>query len=215
MKRLLYLSLCVLAFGQNLLAHDDGNCHQDNFYHMQKQSVNMYSKNLKMEKFSQQKKFLNLNAANISSKLTTTNSDYFNIKYLKIGPGAISGCIIPAYPTIGFGKRVQKNLHHGYDFSIDIHSAILINFLSLKAQYMYFCDESNQKQFYLGSGFNLETPCIILLPVGIRSVSFEITPGIQYKTQTGKIRFLQLDISQPLYMNYRFPVVGLSYGFGF
>lgn len=199
MKTILFLSLCAFAFAQNLLAYNDSDYHQDNFSHKQKQSLN------------------------ISYKLNETNSNYCNMKYLRVGPGAISGYSIPAYPTIGFGKRVQKSKHHGYDFSMDIHSVILINFLSLKGQYMYFFNESPQKQFYLGSGFNFESPCHILLPVELKSISLEVTPGIQYKTQTGKIRFLQLDISQPLYMNHNsfekhyhhFPVVGLSYGFGF
>jgi len=154
---------------------------------------------------------------NISEKNKTS------FYYFRVGPGAIAGYSLPVYPTIGFGKRVQKSTHHGYDFSMDFHNALLINFLCLKGQYMYFFNESPRKQFYLGSGLNLESGCHIIFPVNISSVSLEITPGIKYKTKSGGIRFLQLDITQPLYMNpsafemkyHRFPVVGLSYGFGF
>ncbi|NGX41603.1 MAG: hypothetical protein KR126chlam4_01445 [Candidatus Anoxychlamydiales bacterium] len=149
--------------------------------------------------------------------ISAKNKNSFN--YVRVGPGAIPGQAIPYYPTLGFGRRVQNN-NHGYDISIDVHSALLINWISLKGEYMFFFPKATQSnhQYYLGSGINYMS--YFFFPVAI---SLEVTPGIQYKTKSGRYIFIQLDISNPIYnpffTDYKrekyVPGVGLSIGFGF
>lgn len=152
---------------------------------------------------------------NISAK----NKNSFN--YFRVGPGAIPGYAIPLYPTLGFGRRVQNN-NHGYDISIDVHSALLINWISLKGEYMFFFPKATQSnhQYYLGSGINYES--FFFFPPS--SISLEVTPGIQYKRKSGRYNFIQLDISNPIYnplsaeyyaLKKNVPGIGLSFGFGF
>ncbi|NGX41668.1 MAG: hypothetical protein KR126chlam4_01513 [Candidatus Anoxychlamydiales bacterium] len=152
---------------------------------------------------------------NISAK----NKNSFN--YVRVGPGAFPGYAIPSYPTLGFGRRVQNN-NHGYDISIDVHSELVLNWISLKGEYMFFFPKStlSNHQYYLGSGINYMS-FLFVFPA---SLSLEVTPGIQYKRKSGRYNFIQLDISNPIYnrltLDYNFmkkyvPGVGLSFGFGF
>nr|NGX32074.1 hypothetical protein [Candidatus Anoxychlamydiales bacterium] len=102
-----------------------------------------------------------------------------------------------------------------------VHSALLINWISLKGEYMFFFPKATQSnhQYYLGSGINYES--FIWSPA---SLSLEITPGIQYKRKSGRYNFIQLDISNPIYnplsleyhaLKKNVPGIGLSIGFGF
>ena len=150
--------------------------------------------------------------------ISAKNKNSFN--YVRVGPGAFPGYAIPVYPTLGFGRRVQYN-NHGYDISIDVHSALVLNFISLKGEYMFFFPKStlSNHQYYLGSGINYMS-FFFLLP---SSLSLEVTPGIQYKRKSGRYNFIQLDISHPIYNRFAtaykrkkyVPGIGLSFGFGF
>lgn len=132
------------------------------------------------------------------------------------------GILLPIpIPSIGLGYRFQEDHHGG---AVSVHGGSIGDFSQVKGAilYHYYPHPSNESQLYLGCGVGGSwTSYNIFLNRG-RSfcLSPEFALGKQFKTDAGKTRFWQLQVSVPTYFFREkgwlgCPIIALYYGFCF
>jgi hypothetical protein len=142
---------------------------------------------------------------NNSSEIVNTS----NI-YLALGFG------FPGFPSYQFGYRSQHN-HAGLNISLQLGSFIIMPlYLKTDILHLYFPKPNVARQKYFGFGLGYT-----LTPFGRddQFISPEFVYGLQYQTKNEKKRFIQGQLSWPLF-GFRgsikiVPLVSISYGWMF
>lgn len=130
-------------------------------------------------------------------------------------------------PNFALGRRMQKN-HHGADLSLQVNTLVWVTQVKANVLYHYYWKPSLASQSYAGLGVG---PSAIFGENQALLISPEFVLGKQYRNEDGDLRFFQGQLSFPTvaYGNSwgwcpyshksvhvsKFPLLVLSYGFGF
>lgn len=149
----------------------------------------------------------------LSPPATSTNVEE-HFPYLSLGVGPMP---LPL-PNFSAGYRYQSN-YFGFDGSLQSTPLFFDDMNYLKASFLghYYPKPNPHSQLYVGAGISHG---ILLHTYHSLTISPEIVIGQEYINSSDNRRFLQAQISYPTLCVYRdktinFPLVLISYGFGF
>lgn len=139
----------------------------------------------------------------------TPGKESYNYFTLGLGP------TVPI-PNIGLGYR-QRNLHHGYDLSVNGSTAIGIHMIQGKVLYHYYLDDLSETPVYTGIGGAVG--CIFQNKGRAEAaISPSFVIGKQLSCDPGNKRFIEVHIDVPTFTNRDFtavPFIYFKYGFSF
>jgi hypothetical protein len=139
------------------------------------------------------------------------NDSYFYGSF-NLGPAPLP------LPGFGLGYRVQND-HFGLDTHVQLTSVVVVNFLKVQSQALFYFKPKLESQFYMGLGgsysklFHSFEDCSLTSP--------EITFGKCYLNENDSRRHFELQISWPTFFHDEkthiayFPLCVFSYGIGF
>jgi hypothetical protein len=146
--------------------------------------------------------------------------DHFT--YFSIGVGPLPVLL----PVFGLGYRSQWD-HHGLDVSASASTIVFATQVKLSALYNYYFKPCLSSQMYVGGGVG---PSVVFMQHEdpVYTISPEFVIGKEYRNESNDVRFLQAQISFPTVSSRSdwdlrrhradvlyFPMVTLSYGFGY
>lgn len=143
-----------------------------------------FGKVFSSETLSDQEQQDQIKNENSSSMIKDSN------KYISVGIG------FPGLPSLECGYRLQCD-HEGMNTSIQVGTFfIFYQYLKAELSYLYFPHPEQKSQLYYGAGLGAAVGSNMFACFGSgQHVYFEIFPefilGRQYKTQSGKKRFVQ------------------------
>lgn len=139
--------------------------------------------------------------------------------YADIGIGPLPLLV----PTFGLGCRTQYN-HHGWDLSLHAASVVVLTEIKGSLLHHYYFNPCFESQFYSGLGIGFGA----LFSKHDDTLTFlspEFAFGKEYTTDTGGLRFFQVQVSFPTFYSnkghhfshhpFYMPLVVFSYGIGF
>jgi hypothetical protein len=131
------------------------------------------------------------------------------------------------FPNIGIGHRMQYN-KNGFDLALKVLPLYWINQVKGTLTYNYYPNPNPESQLFFGAGIGvgglIEKDSISHFARKFKDsilISPEFVIGKQYKNEAGGKRFIQADLSFPVYAigshNYGcyYPLIVLRYGIGF
>ena len=152
-----------------------------------------------------------------------------SLYYAKLGSAYPPGDSSNILPSFGLGARFQRG-HYGWDLSLNLASAVFINYASLKGMFLFYPQTETKYPLYLGfgSGIGYHLSSVPMgQPFGSRSseygnVTLEGILGYEFRHASHFKTFIQLELSQPAFgfgghqhrYSYR-PGIAFTAGFGF
>ena len=139
------------------------------------------------------------------SQLTAEEPKDHSLYYLKFGVSHPPGDSFDVLPVSGLGIRFQKE-DHGYDLSVNLASALFINYVSIKGVFLLYPRQEKPYPFYYG--FGQEVGCYLdLVPMGQPFggvshthgiIALEVLLGYEFRQAQHFKTFIQLELSQPI-----------------
>ncbi len=122
-------------------------------------------------------------------------------------------------PIFSGGYRMQSG-HHGADASLQVSTVVSWTLLKANGYYLHYFNPCATSEFYAGGGVTVGS---IIGDHGGWFTGPEFVFGKQYLTEGQHMRFLQMQVTFPTvsWMHHHhvdvtaFPMVALSYGWGF